>query len=81
LHLRRRKNVYRSGSDLFFGKTNIDYNKIIMSPQNNLIIVTASVKQCGAQMFIEVEVVLSVALLASFICGLFLVSEYLLCHP
>jgi hypothetical protein len=35
----------------------------------------------GERMFIEVEVVLSVALLASFICGLFLVSEYLLCHP
>jgi hypothetical protein len=52
-----------------------------MSPQNNLIIVNGSVKQCRAQMFIEVEVELSVALLASFICGLFLVSEYLLCHP
>ncbi len=32
-------------------------------------------------MFIEVEVVLYVALLASFICGLFLVSKYLFCHP
>ncbi len=29
----------------------------------------------------DLEVGLSVALLASFICGLFLVSEYLLCHP
>jgi len=49
-----------------------------MSPQNNLIIVTGGAKQCGAQMFIEVEVGV---LLASFICGLFLVSEYLPCHP
>jgi hypothetical protein len=30
----------------------IDYNKIIMSTQNNLIIVSGSVKQRGAQIYI-----------------------------
>jgi hypothetical protein len=34
---------------LFFEKKNIDYKKIIISTKNNLIIVTISAKQYGAQ--------------------------------
>jgi hypothetical protein len=39
---------------LYFEKEKFDYNKIIMSTKNNLIIVIGSVKQCGTQMFIYI---------------------------
>jgi hypothetical protein len=37
--------------NLIFWKNKIDYNKTIMSTQNNLIIITGSAKQLRAQMF------------------------------
>jgi hypothetical protein len=36
---------------LSFWRNKINYNKIIMITQNNWIIVTDSVKQCGAQTY------------------------------
>jgi hypothetical protein len=38
---------------LFFKKTTLTTTKIIMFTKNNLIIVTDSAKQCGAQIFIH----------------------------
>jgi hypothetical protein len=47
----KQNDIWWDLQNLIFWKNKIDYNKTIMSTQNNLIIITGSAKQREAQMF------------------------------
>jgi predicted Zn-dependent protease len=49
--LMEQNDIYWNLQNFIFWKNKIDYNRIIVSTKNNLIIVTSSVKQHGTQMY------------------------------